>query len=129
MKNQELTRFPYMQVASDIPLEISRKQPQLGFRPHRNQRFSRKVMGPQSCKSPNCVNSGTPTWESRDKKPFGCGPHGGTQSILIGGRWWLPPSLGGGESYESEFAHGSSWHQKCSNYALTNLLFGLCKSM
>jgi hypothetical protein len=25
-----------------------------------------------------------------------------------GGRWWLPPSLGPGESYESEFAHGSS---------------------
>ncbi len=25
------------------------------------------------------------------------------------------------------YAHGSSVHQKCSNYALTNLLFGLCK--
>jgi len=25
-----------------------------------------------------------------------------------GGRWWLPPSLGRGESCESEFAHGSS---------------------
>jgi len=24
-----------------------------------------------------------------------------------GGRWWLPPSPGRGESYESEFAHGS----------------------
>ncbi len=24
---------------------------------------------------------------------------------------------------------GSSMHQKCSNYALTNLLFGLCRSM
>jgi hypothetical protein len=27
------------------------------------------------------------------------------------------------------FAHGSSMHQKCSNYAPTNLLFGLCKSV
>jgi len=27
------------------------------------------------------------------------------------------------------FGHGSCVHQKCSNYALTNLLFGLCNSM
>jgi hypothetical protein len=27
--------------------------------------------------------------------------------ILQGGRWWLPPSLGRGESYESEVARGS----------------------
>jgi hypothetical protein len=32
------------------------------------------------------------------KKPFGCGPCGEAQSILKGGRWWLPPSLGHGES-------------------------------
>jgi hypothetical protein len=25
-----------------------------------------------------------------------------------GGRWWLPPSPGCGESCESEFTHGSS---------------------
>jgi hypothetical protein len=24
--------------------------------------------------SPSCGNFGTPTWESRDKNPFGCGP-------------------------------------------------------
>ncbi len=34
-----------------------------------------------------------------------------------------------GESYKSVFARGSSVHQKCSNFALTNLLFGLCKSV
>jgi hypothetical protein len=34
-----------------------------------------------------------------------------------------------GESCESVFAHGSSVHQKCSSYAQTNLLFGLCKSV
>jgi hypothetical protein len=33
------------------------------------------------------------------------------------------------ESCESVFACGLSMHQKCSNYALTNLLFGLCKFM
>ncbi len=40
-------------------------------------------------------------------------------------RWWLPPSLGHGESCESVFARGSSVHQKCSNHVVTNL-FGLC---
>jgi hypothetical protein len=33
------------------------------------------------------------------------------------------------ESCESALARGSSMHQKCSNYALTNFLFGLCRSM
>jgi len=41
----------------------------------------------------------------------------------------FPPSLSHGESCESMFASGSSVHQRCPNYALTNLLFGLCKSM
>jgi hypothetical protein len=30
-------------------------------------------MHSQSGGSPSCWNFGTPTWESRDKKPFGCG--------------------------------------------------------
>ncbi len=47
----------------------------------------------------------------------------------IRGRWQFPLSLGDGESCESMFAHGSSVHQKCSNYPLTNLLFGLCRSV
>jgi hypothetical protein len=37
-----------------------------------------------------------------------------------------PPSPGCGESYESMYACGSSMHQECSNYALINLLVGLC---
>jgi hypothetical protein len=36
----------------------------------------------------------TPTWESRDKKPFGCGPRGELQNILYKGRWLLPLSPG-----------------------------------
>jgi hypothetical protein len=48
-----------------------------------------------------------PIWESWDKKPFGCGPRGKVQNILLGGRWWFPPSPSCGESYEFEFAHGS----------------------
>jgi hypothetical protein len=40
----------------------------------------------------------------------------------------FPPNMGCGESCESMYAHGSHVHQKCSNYALTNLLFSLCRS-
>jgi hypothetical protein len=43
-------------------------------------------------------NFGTPTWESREKQPFGCSLHGALQRILYGGRWWLPPSPGRGVS-------------------------------
>jgi hypothetical protein len=56
-------------------------------------------------------------WESWDKMTFGCRPHGQAQS----------PSRD--ESYESVYAHGLSVHQKCSNHALINLLFGLCRFM
>ncbi len=38
---------------------------------------------------------------SGQKKPFGHGCGGVTQSILYGGRWWPPPSPGRGESSES----------------------------
>jgi len=44
-------------------------------------------------------NFGTPTWESREKKPFGCSLRGASQRILYGGRWWLSPSPGRGVSY------------------------------
>jgi hypothetical protein len=60
---------------------------------------------------------------------FGCWSCDHAHRILQGGRWWLPPSSSHGESCESVFAHGSSVHQKCSDYALTNLLFGFCKSV
>jgi len=42
------------------------------------------------------------------KKSFGCGCHGEAQSKLYGGRWWLPPSSGRGESSESKVARGLS---------------------
>jgi len=47
-------------------------------------------------------NFGTPTWESWEKEPFGCSLHGVAQRILYGGRWWLPPSSGRGESCVSK---------------------------
>jgi hypothetical protein len=69
-------------------------------------------MNAQSPGSPNWDSFGTPLWESRDKEPFGHGRGGAMQIILYGGRWWLPLSLGRGESSESKVAHGLSQHQK-----------------
>jgi hypothetical protein len=43
-------------------------------------------------------NFGTPTWESQEKEPFGCSLSDEMQKILYGGRWWLPPNPGRGES-------------------------------
>jgi len=45
---------------------------------------------------------GTPTWESREFVPFGCSFGDELQRILYGGRWWLPPSPGRGESRVSK---------------------------
>jgi hypothetical protein len=67
-----------LQVACNILLKSSWQGLQLCFRPHCNWRSAREVMGPQSCWSPSCGNFGTPTWGSRDKMPFGCGPYGET---------------------------------------------------
>jgi hypothetical protein len=47
-----------------------------------NLRFARKVIALQNCGNPNLSDFETPTWESQDKKPFGCGLCGQPQSIL-----------------------------------------------
>jgi hypothetical protein len=59
-------------------------------------------MSVQSPETPTRDSFGTPTWESREKEPFGCSLRDETQRILYGGRWWLPPNLGHGESCVSK---------------------------
>jgi hypothetical protein len=71
-----------------------------------NRRSEPEVMNTQSPRTPNRDSFGTPLWESRDKEPFGRGRGGATQRILYGGRCWLPPSPGRGESSESKVARG-----------------------
>jgi hypothetical protein len=66
--SRESTRNTGLQTTCDIPLESSRRELQLCFRPRRNPRFSRKVMRLQSRGSPGWRSFGTPTRESRDKK-------------------------------------------------------------
>jgi hypothetical protein len=77
-KSRESTRFTYLQMVCNIPLESSRQELQLCFRLHFDLRSTRKVMGLQSCRSPNLGDFK----ESQDEKPFGCGPYGEVQSIL-----------------------------------------------
>jgi hypothetical protein len=75
-KSRESTQFPYVQATCNILLKRSRQKVQLCFKLHGNPRSAREVMHPQSRGNPSCENFGTPTWESGDKKPFGCDPHG-----------------------------------------------------
>jgi hypothetical protein len=85
-------------------------------------------MGLQSCKSPNFGNFGTPKWESWDKMRFGCQSCGQSYIYYKGkvvaspkfGPWWVL------------WVYVCPWFihaPKCSKYALTNLLFGLCKTV
>jgi hypothetical protein len=48
---------------------------------------------------------------------------------IIKGRVVASPSPGRDEFSEFVFTCGLSMHQRCSSYALTNLLFGLCRSV
>jgi hypothetical protein len=107
-KSQESTRFPCVQVACDTPLESSQRGLQLWLRPRPDRKYAPEVIVPQSCGTPILNDFRTPTWESRDKKPFGCHSHKVMQSILYRGRWCLPSNLGRGESRESRVARGLS---------------------
>jgi len=79
-------------------LESSRQELQLWFRPRLDPSSGRGVMNVQSPRTPTRDSFGTPTWESREKEPFGCSLNRELQSILYEGRWWLPPSPGRDES-------------------------------
>jgi hypothetical protein len=85
-----------------MALKISRGELQLWFRPHSNRRLEPRDMSSQSLGSPTRDNFRTPPWESWEKVPFGCSLGGELQRILYGGRWWLPPSPGRGESSVSK---------------------------
>jgi len=86
-------------------------------------------MGFQSCKNPNFGNFEIPNLGvPRQNDIWVHAPSLGTKNTIMG-KVVAYPSPGCGEYYGSVFACGLSMHQKYSNYALTNLLFGLCKSV
>jgi hypothetical protein len=55
-----------------MALKSSRGELQLWFKPRPDPSSGREVMNAQSAGSPNGDSFGTPTWESREKEPFGC---------------------------------------------------------
>jgi hypothetical protein len=101
-KSQESTHSWRALGECNTTLESFRRELQHWFRPCPDRRLGREAMPVQSPGSPNRDSFETPLWESRDKMPFGCSLCVVTQSILYGGRWWLPPSPGRGESSESK---------------------------
>jgi hypothetical protein len=86
-------------------------------------------MGFQNNKNFNFENFGTLDLRVCRKMTFGCNPVVNHREYYNGEGGGLPPSFGRGESCEFMYAHDSFIHQKCFNYAITNLLFGLCRFM
>jgi hypothetical protein len=56
-----------------MALESSQRELQDWFKTRPDRRLGQEVMMAQSPGSPNRDSFGTPLWESRDKKPLGCG--------------------------------------------------------
>jgi len=75
-------------------LESSQRELQLWFKACPDPSSGRGAMAVQSPGTLTRDSFETPTWESREKKPFGCSFGGELQSILYGGRWWLPLESG-----------------------------------
>jgi len=116
-------------VACNISLKSCQQRLQVFLRPDLNQRPAQEVMCIQRGKSHNYDNFGNLDLEVSWKMTFGCSLHVNHKKYYKkeGGGFPLGPNCG--EYCEIVYAHDLFVHQKCSNYALTNLLFGFCKSI
>jgi hypothetical protein len=121
-KSWESTRSRCMQVKCNTPLESSPWELQLWFRPRPDPSSGREIWKPKAPGVQTWTVSGFHFGSPGKKEPFGCKCGGELQKILYGGRWWLPPSSGRGESSESKVACGLSQHQKGAEWILNNLL-------
>jgi hypothetical protein len=101
-KSRESTSSRRPLTECDMALESSWGELQLWLRPCSNRILQSGDMNYQNPGTPTQDSFGTPPWESREKEPFGCSLGRELQSILYGGRWWLPPSPGCGESSVSK---------------------------
>ncbi len=123
-KSQESPRFPCMQVACNILLKRSWRGLQLCFRTHLNHRFTHKVMGPQNRENPNFGNFRS----LRTNYIWVLVLWPGIKYTIRGKVVASPKS----EPWWTLWICVCPWFiraPKCFNYTLTNLLFGLCKSM
>jgi hypothetical protein len=97
-RSRESTRNTWLQTTCDIPLESSRRELQLCFRPHCDRSFAQEVMRPQNPGSPNWQDFGTPARESQERKAIWMqAPWRGTEYTIRGkvvaspkfGPWWV----------------------------------------
>jgi hypothetical protein len=82
-------------------------------------------MHSQSGGSPSCWNFGTPTWESRDKKPFGCGHVESYRVYYMGEGDGFPRVRAVVRSCESRVARGCPSTKGAPESDLTNWVVGL----
>ncbi len=83
--------------------------------------FQKKLLASKVARVPISKNLGLPTWESYEKMTFGCRSVAMHKQYYKGeggdfpkyGLWWILWVC---------VCHGSSMHQKCSNYALTTFV-------
>jgi hypothetical protein len=123
-KSPESTRNIWLKTTCEISLESSRWELQLCFRPHFNPRSGRKVMGLQSPGSPVGRDFGTPareSRESRERKAIWMWVSWRVTKYTIRGKVVASPKFGPWWVLCVRVAHGSSQHQRCSNYALTTV--------
>jgi hypothetical protein len=126
IKSWESTQFSNVQEACNIPLERSQLGLQLFFKCHYNQRSAHEVMGPQSHRNPNSGNFGTSIW---GQNAIWMWPPWRDIENTIRGKvvaspksrpWWVL------------WVWGCPWlvlaPKLLKNYALNNVLFGLCRS-
>jgi len=98
-----------------MALESSQRELQDCFRPHPNLRSEQEVMDAKVSGVQTGTISGLFLGSFGKKVPFGCSLRGELQRILYGGRWWLPPSPGRGESSESKVACGYTTTKRVQN--------------
>jgi hypothetical protein len=128
-KSQKSPHFTCVQVVCFISLEICWWKLKFYFRLHFNWRFAQKVMGLQNYGSPNLRNFRTPNLRVLGQNDVWVLAPWQNIKNIIKGKVVISSSSSSNESYEFMFTHVSFVHQKCSNYAQINLLFGLCRSV
>jgi hypothetical protein len=129
IKSQESFRFPCVQVTCHIMFKSCWRGLQLGFRPHFNKRSTCKVMAPQSCKSPSCGSFGTPYLGVSGQNDIWVLVLWLDTEYTIRGKVVASPKSGPWWVLWVQVCPWFVCGPKCSDYALINLLFGLCKSV
>jgi len=128
-KSQESPQFFCMQVTCYILFKNSQQGLQLCFRPHLKWRFAQEVTGFGSVESPNFENFKTLNLGILGQNDIWVLTLWPSTKSTIRGKVMTSPKFG---PWRVLWVCVCLWFiraPKCSNCTLTNLLFGLCRSM